>query len=132
MHTQQNLFLQATRMRQKKYFSVCTSDLLHLVKIALNLVFSLCPLNFLYLARKKTGCYKKPEEKNMKYLFNLKSSINPLLFCLQLNREFVLIILIAKRARAINRLKIKSTYSRNQSFKIFVPDSINKFNVKVF
>ena len=52
----------------------------------------------------------------MKYIFNLKSSINPLLFCLQLNREFVLIILIAKRARARNRLKIKSTNSRNQRY----------------
>ena len=45
--TLSRFFFQATRMNQMKYFSVCTSDFLHLVKITLNLVFFLVFSNFL-------------------------------------------------------------------------------------
>ena len=108
MHTQQNLFSGNQDESDEILFS-CTSDFLHLVKITLNLVTCFFLVFSEFPSEQQTGWYRKPEENSITYLFNLKSSINHLLFCLQLNRKFVLIIVIAMWARARNRLNIKST-----------------------
>ena len=102
MHAQPNLFYSQPGWIRRNTFSVCMSDVLHLVKIALNLVFP-CVLWISFNWREKqTGWYRQQEQKSKKYLFNLKSLIDPVLFCLQMSREFVLIILIAIRAGASN------------------------------
>ena len=106
MYTQQNLFSGNQDELDEIIFSLHVrfpASGQNYIKPCFFLVFSEFP------SGQQTGWYRKLEENNIRYLSNLKSSINHLLFCLQLNHEFVLIILIAMWARARNRLNIKST-----------------------